>query len=346
MRHSALLFAVLSSVAGLSAGCAGVGEGAGVGERAGVGEGDIASSRAALTTQDIDVAPECEGILTYANVASFGALDAFLPSNIAQNIVSARSVSPFTTLKALSDVSGVGPFHLELIEHNARSDDFIDAECAGIYEEIALSHDDAAAMVNYVNNVSEAELEGVLYFLINPMTKDNLLANRPFVNVAVIADTAGVGVDSFRALRNAATTHGPFEALAAAATALNRDVTILRHFDWEEAISSDQYYLSGMTCFGIDPALLVNGATIRPQLADAAEVLADVSGAVSYANRYNELTVDPAVGLADLANRIQGGTFFGCYLDYTPDPWSGVNRDFFVDTVTGFGVLTETSWSE
>jgi hypothetical protein len=331
-------------VAGLTAGCAA--PGAGEGEGAGAGDDDIAAARAALTTTDIDVAPECEGILTYANVASFGALDAFLPSNIAQNIVSARSVSPFATLKSLSDVSGVGPYHLKLIENNARSDDFIDAECAGIYEEIALSHDDAAALVNYVNTVSEAELDGVLHFLINPMTRDNLLANRPFASAGAIADSAGVGVHSFRALRNAATTHGPFEALAAAVNTLDRDVTILRHFDWAEAIDSDSYSLSGMTCFGIDPSLLPNGAMIRPQLADAAEVLSDVSGAVSYANRYNELTIDPSVGLADLQGRIQGGTFFGCYLDYTPDPWSGVNRDFFVDTVTGFGVLTETSWSE
>lgn len=334
MRQSVILFAILSSMAGLSAGCESP------------GASDVASSRDALTTQDVDVAPECEGILAYANFATFAMLDDFLPSDLAQSIVATRSISPFVTLKSLSSVTGMGTFRLKQIEHEARAEEYIDQACAGIYEELALSADDAAALVDYVNTVSEVELEGVLQFLINPMAKDNLLANRPFASIGAIADTAGVGVDTFRALRNAALFRGPFEELASAVNVLERDVVILRHFDWVDVVTSGTYNLSGMTCFGVDPSLLVNGATVRPNLADAAEVLADVSGAVSYANRYNELALDPAVGLADLADRIQGGTFFGCYLDYTPDPWSGINRDFFVDTETGFGVLTETRWSE
>jgi len=38
--------------------------------------------------------------------------------------------------------------------------------------------------------------------------------------------------------------------------------------------------------------------------------------------------------------------FEGCYISYANDPWSGNNLAFFVDTVSGFSVLTETYWSE
>jgi hypothetical protein len=41
-----------------------------------------------------------------------------------------------------------------------------------------------------------------------------------------------------------------------------------------------------------------------------------------------------------------GRTFFGCYMSYSNDPWSGNNLSFFVDPTSGFGVLTETRWSE
>jgi hypothetical protein len=204
-----------------------------------------------------------------------------------------------------------------------------------------------ALLVSWVNAVSVVELEGVLDFLINPMARDNLLANRPFASARAIADTAGVGVDTFRALRNAGVLRGPFEELASDVTELNRDVVVLRYFDWLDVATEGYHYqLNGLTCFGVDPTLLVNGATIRPNLADGAEVLAEVSGAVSFANRYHELTVDPTIGLANLATRVGGGSFFGCYIGFAPDPWSGVNRAFFVDTETGFSVLTETRWSE
>ncbi|HEU4539167.1 MAG TPA: hypothetical protein VFS00_33835 [Polyangiaceae bacterium] len=341
MRLSAGLFTVLAGVAALAAGCAGAGEGASA-----AAEGGAASARAALTAGDVDLAPECEGIVTYANVASFATLDEFLPSNLAQSIVSARQAAPFTTLKSLSSVSGMGAFRLAQIEHEARADEFVDAACACVYEELALSADDAAALVDWVNAVGVVELEGVLDFLINPTARDSLLAGRPFASARAVADAAGVGVDTFRALRNAAVLRGPFEELASEVTELDRDVALLRYFDWVDVVTEGHYYLSGMTCFGVDPSLLVNGATIRPNLADGAEVLAEVSGTVSYADRYDELTVDPAVGLADLAARVAGGSFFGCYLRYTPDPWSGINRAFFVDQATGFSVFTETRWSE
>ncbi|HZN94114.1 MAG TPA: hypothetical protein VFB81_15480, partial [Myxococcales bacterium] len=35
-----------------------------------------------LTTTDVDVAPECQGILTFANNASFATLDIYLPSDL------------------------------------------------------------------------------------------------------------------------------------------------------------------------------------------------------------------------------------------------------------------------
>ena len=339
MRHFAKIFTVLAGVAGMSAGCANAG--------AGAAASDDGSAREALAAAGADdVSPECEGIIGYANFATFEMLDAFWPSDLAQRVVTTRSTAPFTTLASLSSVSGMGDFRLQQIEHEARAEEFIDQTCSGIYEELALSAGDATAVVAYVNGVPEVELDGVLSFLINPMARDNLLAGRPFANVGAIAGVAGVGVDTFRALRDAAVSRGPFEALASAVNGLERDVTILRHFDWVDVVTSDTGRLSGMTCFGVDESLLVNGATIRPELADAAEVLAAVTSAVDYADRFDDLTVDPAPGLADLAQRVEGGTFFGCYLRYTPDPWSGINRNFFVDTVTGFGVLTETRWSE
>ena len=51
-------------------------------------------------------------------------------------------------------------------------------------------------------------------------------------------------------------------------------------------------------------------------------------------------------GMANLDARIAGRTFKGCYIGYADDPWSGNNLAFFVDTVTGFSVLSETYWSE
>jgi len=37
------------------------------------------------------------------------------------------------------------------------------------------------------------------------------------------------------------------------------------------------YHLNGLTCFGVDPALLPNGSEIRPDLATPSEVYARVS---------------------------------------------------------------------
>lgn len=306
---------------------------------------EIGSRSAPLTAEDVDVPPECQGVIDFANVATFATLDEYLPSNVAQNIVTQRLTAPFVTLADLSSVNQVGQARLEQIHAGALSEEFIDVECVGVFDELLVSADDAQAMVTLVNTVSSTELYGYLPDAWNGAT--NLLNLRPFTHVSQIAATSGIGPVSFRRLRNAATLARPFEELAAAATALHRDADIFTHFDWYAIVTAqNQYYLHGMTCFGIDPDLLPNGTDIRTELADDEEVYADVEDAVSFANRFDELTIDPAIGLANLESRIEGQTFFGCYISYANDPWSGNNMAFFVDTETGFGVLTETRWSE
>ncbi len=303
----------------------------------------VAADTAALTSEDVDVPPECAGILTFSNTASHATLDAYLPSHTATNIVNAR---PFATLEELSAVHGVGKVRLNQIHDGATVEGFITASCVGIHDELAVSADDEAAMVSLVNGISSTELHDVMPNAWNGAV--NLLAQRPFTSALEISNTSGVGPVSFRGIRNASTLSAPFEALAAEVNSLNRDARTLRHFDWWQELQDAQwaYYLGGMTCFGVDPAYLPNGTTIRPNLADAAEVYGEVSSTVSFANRYNELTLDPAIGLDNLDEQIQGKTFFGCYIHYANDPWSGHDLAFFVDSETGFSVLTETWWSE
>lgn len=306
---------------------------------------EAAAASAPLTTTDVDVAPECQGIIDFVNTASFATLDVYLPSNVAQNIVGHRASAPFVTLADLSSVNQVGEVRLTQIHQGARAEGFVGASCVGIYDELAVSADDAAAMVARVNSASSTELHDYLPNAWNGA--QNLLNLRPFTTVAQISATSGIGPVSFRSLRNAATLTRPFEELAAAVTALHRDADILTHFDWFSLIDDRAYYyLNGMTCFGIDPAYLPNGTDIHEDLATAEEVYLEVTSTLAFADRYDELTLDPAPGLANLQQRIAGGSFFGCYISYANDPWSGNNMSFFVDNETGFGVLTETRWSE
>lgn len=309
------------------------------------GAGNLDQRRGALTGQDVDVAPECQGVLDFANVASFATLDAYLPSDVALNIIGQRSVAPYTTLAQLSSVNLVGPVRLTQLHQGALAEGFIGASCVGIFDELAVSADDQAAMVALVNSISSTELHDLLPDAWNGAV--NLLGGRPYSSAAAISNMSGIGSVSFRAIRNAATLSRPFETLAAAVNGLNRDATVLRHFDWYYVVTQQtQRYLYGMTCFGVDPDLLPNGTEIRPTLASASEVYSSVSHAVSFANRYHELTLDPAVGLANLQAQLAGRSFFGCYIDYANDPWSGNNLAFFVDPVSGFSVLAETRWSE
>ena len=328
--------AALAGAGVVVSGCAAPGE---------PGSENVGEGVAAVTLTDVDVAPECQGVIDFANQASFATLDVYLPSDVALNIVGARSVAPFVTLEDLSDVTLVGPARLTQIHGGALAESYIDADCAGIFDELAISADDGAAIVALVNTVSSTQLHDYLPNAWNGAV--NLLNLRPFTSAAQISATSGIGTVSFRSLRNAATLTQPFEELADAATALNRDADVTTRFDWYDALtSSGAYSLNGLTCFGVDPELLPNGTDIRANLADAAEVYAEVEDTIDFANRHDELALDPAPGLANLAARIDGGTFFGCYISYADDPWSGNNLAFFVDTETGFGVLTETRWSE
>jgi DNA uptake protein ComE-like DNA-binding protein len=327
---------VLVSAGALMMGCV---------ETADVGSEEVGSGSAALTATDVDVAPECQGILQFANQASFATLDVYLPSNVAQNIVSVRAAAPFVTLADLSDVPLVGEVRLTQIHGGALAEGLITSSCVGIYDELAVSADDAAAMVELVNTASSTQLHDYLPNAWNGAV--NLLAVRPFATVSQISSTSGIGPVSLRTIRNMATLAHPFENLAAAVTGLNRDADILTRFDWYAlAQGPGQYSLNGMECFGIDPALLPNGTSIRSNLAGAAEVYAQVEATIDFADRFDELATSPAAGLANLSSLIAGRTFKGCYISYADDPWSGNDMAFFVDTESGFGVLTETRWSE
>ena len=100
-------------------------------------------------------------------------------------------------------------------------------------------------------------------------------------------------------------------------------------------------------CFGLEPSSVPYGATVRPNLADAAEVRAEVVSTVNTANRYNQIPSSVvSAGLANLDTLIAGRSFKGCYFSYANDPWSGHNVAIFVDTVNGFSVMTDTYWVE
>src|SRR5262249_12352252 len=156
-----------------------------------------------------------------------------------------------------------------------------------IYDDLALSTDEASAIVAFVDETSEEELDGTLAFLINHTVINTLVANRPFTAVGAISDTSGVGPATLRALRNAATHFQPWEELVAGVDALDHPDGQIRldlHFDWVPLVASPGAGLTSMTCFGIDPGLLPTGATNRALLADGNEVLENADDAVSTAN--------------------------------------------------------------
>ncbi|NVI98258.1 hypothetical protein HV824_08985 [Myxococcus sp. AM009] len=301
-----------------------------------------------FTATDVDVATECQGILGFVNQASFNTLDAYLPSNVVHNLVNRRAVSPFVSLADISSVPLVGPARLQQIEQGARDQDYIDVECYGIADGLALSHDDAAALVSLVNSVSSTELHDILPYAWNGAL--NLRNQRPFTSADAIANTTGIAEVSFRNLRNAATLSRPFEALIAAVNnqpVPHGGVFMARHFDWWTNLHGGQFYNFQIdACFGIEPER-VFGEQPRPYLADAAEVRAEVEATIAASERRGAL--DPAVkaaGLANLYTLTEGRSFFGCYYGYSRDPWSGHSAAFFVDTVSGFSVYTDSYWVE
>lgn len=305
--------------------------------------------QAPLTTTDVDVAPECQGILTFTNTATFAKLDAYLPSDVATNLVNRRAVTPFVSLADISSVALVGPARLQQLAGGARSESYIGSSCVGIMDGLALSTDDAAAIVSLVNTISDSELHDVLPYAWNGAV--NLLNLRPFTSVLDISNVAGIGDVSLRNIRNSATLSRPFEALVAAVNAQPQDnynAIMARHFDWwVVATTNGTYHQPQLECFGLEPSSVPSGATVRSYLANATEVRNVVSGAVSTANRFNGISSSViSAGMANLDARITGRSFKGCYMSYSNDPWSGHSVAMFVDTENGFSVMTDSYWAE
>ncbi|MFP2924969.1 hypothetical protein ACLESO_07075 [Pyxidicoccus sp. 3LG] len=310
----------------------------------------VESQQAALTTTDVDVAPECQGILNFVNQASYQTLDAYLPYDLVNTLVATRATTPFVTLAQLSAVTGVGPARLEQLETGARAHSYIGPGCVGIMDELAISADDDAAIVSLVNAISDSELHDVLPDAWNGASA--LLNLRPFTSTQAISNVAGIGEVSLRNIRNSATLSRPFEALVAAVNTQgqhgNHGAYMARHFDWwQEVTQNGSYRYGGLTCFGLEPSSVPYGATVRPNLANAAEVRAEVVSTVNTANYYNQISSSViAAGLANLDTLIAGRSFKGCYFSYANDPWSGHSAAIFVDTVNGFSVMTDTYWVE
>lgn len=327
-----------------------------VGLLAGCGGNEIEASspslprqQAPLTTTDVDVAPECQGILTFANTGTYQELDEFLPSDVASNLVARRATAPFTSLADVSSVRLVGPARLEQLTSGARANGFIGSSCVGVMDGLAVSTDDSAALVSLVNSISDSELHDVLPDAWNGAV--NLLDLRPFTSAQAISNTSGIGEVSLRNLRNSATLSRPFEALVTAVNAVPSDGSsggsLARHFDWWQIATARHYREGGMECFGLEPSSVPYGATVRPSLATATEVHNAVANALAIADPNHQVSSDVrTAGLANLDARTAGRSFKGCNFSYSNDPWSRNTVSFFVDTVNGFSVLTETYWSE
>lgn len=297
-----------------------------------------------------DVAPQCQGFLDYMNTATFAQLDANLPASVAQAILDARASQPFSSVASVSAVNGIADQRLQQLLHDARLAGSVSASCSGMYDEVAVSTVEATAIVDFVNQASLEEIEGVLSILIDETVIDPLVTNRPFAGISAVSDSYRVGPATFRALRNAATRWRPFEQLVSAVNQINHpdaQIRLDQHFDWRPLLATTQNDgVTSMECFGIDPTLLPLEATVRPTLADDDEVLGAVTDAVSTANTFNELSVDPTPGLTDLEARTAGDTFFGCFINYHPNPWQYDSKTFFVDDETGASILIDWHYVE
>jgi hypothetical protein len=281
-------------------------------------------------------------------VASFATLDVYLPSDVANNLVTRRATSAFVSLADVSSVPLVGASRLAQLEGGARAEGFIFTHCVGILDGVALSTEDEARVVALVNSISSSELHDVLP---NAWTgAENLLFARPFTSARGISATAGIGSVGFRNIRNAATLSRPLENLIDAVNALpeGHGATIMaRHFDWWELATTSGGYRYQAQCFGLEPSSQPQGASVRPYLANAAEVRTNVENAVSYATINGPLPSNVVQsGLANLDALIAGRSFKGCYISYSNDPWSGHNMAMFIDTVSGFSIMTDTYWVE
>lgn len=307
-----------------------------------VEETSVATS--AATIHDTDLAPECAGILTHVNTATLAQLDAYLPSDVAAALVARRAVRLFSDLADISSVPGIAEARLAQIGERARYLGFIGPSCAGVYEALAVSADDRTLILAYANTATEAALWDVVRT--EPDTvAPRLVASRPYTTLQQLVNIEGVGPSTFRSLRDAAVAD-PFDDVARRVNTFGADTEIKTAFNWYSAASEGGAYgQASKTCFGVPYELVDGYGTLRPNLADAAEVMQAVSGAVSYANRYGAVG-NSAAGLAHLSAQVAGGTFLGCYISWHPNPWCGNTRAFFVDKDTGHRVLAETWWCE
>jgi DNA uptake protein ComE-like DNA-binding protein len=298
----------------------------------------------AVTIHDTDLAPECAGIIDYVNTASLAELDSYLPSDVANALVQRRATQAFVDIADVSSVSGIAQARLALIAARARTLAFIGPSCAGVYEELAVSTDDATAILAYANTATEAELWDVVRT--EPDTVAPLLVSlRPYTTLQQLVDVSGVGPSTFRSLRDAAVLD-PFDDVVDRVNAFGADAELKTAFNWYSAASESGYYTqASKTCFGV-PYTLVDGyGQLRPNLADATEVVQQITYAVNYANRYGGVG-NSSAGLAHLSAQVAGGTFFGCYISWQPNPWCGYTRRFFVNKDTGYRVLSDTWWCE
>ncbi|NMO16941.1 hypothetical protein HPC49_24830 [Pyxidicoccus fallax] len=309
------------------------------------------SQQAALTSTDVDVAPECQGIITFVNGASFATLDAYLPSDVVTRLVAQRATAPFATLAQVSAVQGMGPARLEQLEGGARAQSYIGPSCVGIMDSIAVSADDDAAIVSLVNSVSSTELHDILPSAWNGA--EALLGLRPFTSAQAIADVGGIGDSSLRSLRNAATLSRPFDTLVDAVRALpnngNYGVTLARHFDWWNIVTTNGTYNHQLVCFGLEPNSVPYYAEVRDGLATPQDVRDAVAGTVAAANADANGAIPASVisaGLANLHALTEGRLFKGCEFSYSNDPWSNNSIYIFVDNKNGFGVITGSWWAE
>lgn len=297
-----------------------------------------------LTLNDVDVPPECQGILGYVNSASYAALDAYLPNTVANAIVVRRASSPFVSLLDLSSVSGIAQARLAQITAAARAENWIGPSCAGVYEELGVSTDDVSAILSYVNSASLSALTPVMRFEASTVAPI-IIAARPITSMQQLVDLYGVGLETFRSIRDAAIVT-PFDLLVNSVNAVHRDASLSTAFDLYGETAYMPGQPTGLTCFGPGTSWVTQlGGTWVPTPASGTEVLQQVTYTVNYANRYGGVT-GIAAGLADLSTQVNGQTFYGCYFSFAPDPWSGVNRSAFINTKTGYRVLTETRWSE
>lgn len=318
-------------------------------EAGAIHDGDPAECGPAVFNDDRgDTAPACSGLLTYANTATFAALDAYLPSNVAQAIVDVRATRPFDSVASLVAVNGIAESRLQQLLAAARTAGLIGPSCSGVYDQIAISTDEATAMVGLVDEANREELRGVLAYLINETVVGTLISNRPLAGALAIASTAGVGPAVFRTLRNAATFRRPYEELVDAVNALDHpdaQIRVDRHFEWLPLVTGAQDFRD-MTCFGVAPSLLPAGAVNRALLANGNEVVENFAEAVGSANFLGELTLDPHPGYGDLEHRTLNRSFFGCTIDTHRNPWVYDRQTFYVDTQTGFSLLITSHYVE